>query len=67
MTRPEFIDNQGERTLAQALRALAEDPGCREQPLDIASGYFNVAGFLQVADVVESRPAFAHTEDEGQE
>jgi hypothetical protein len=58
MIRPEFIDNQGERTLAQALRTLAEDPGCRGQPLDIASGYFNVAGFLQVADVIESRPAF---------
>jgi hypothetical protein len=58
VTRPEFIDNLGERTLAQALHALADDPGCREQPLDIASGYFNVAGFLQVADVIESRPAF---------
>jgi hypothetical protein len=58
MTRPEFIDNQGERTLANALHELAEDPGCKEQPLDIASGYFNVAGFLQIADVIESRPAF---------
>ena len=58
MTKPEFIDNQGERTLANALRALAEDPGTSGQPLDIASGYFNVAGFLQAADVVESRPAF---------
>jgi hypothetical protein len=58
MTRPEFIDNQGERTLANALRDLAQDPGCKDRPLDIASGYFNVAGFLQVAGVIESRPAF---------
>jgi hypothetical protein len=58
MTKPEFIDNQGERTLANALRDLAEDPGTKGQPLDIASGYFNVAGFLQAADVIESRPAF---------
>ena len=58
MTRPEFIDNLGGRTLANALNDLASDPGCRDQPLDIASGYFNVAGFLQVADVIESRPAF---------
>ncbi|CAN5847527.1 helicase-related protein [soil metagenome] len=58
MTRPEFIDNQGERTLVNALRELAEDPGCKDQALDVASGYFNVAGFLQAADVVESRPAF---------
>lgn len=56
--RPEFIDNQGERTLAQALQTLADDPGCRGQPLDVATGYFNVAGFLQIADVIESRPAF---------
>src|SRR3954447_24899898 len=58
MTKPEFIDNQGDRTLANALRDLADDPGTKHQPLDIASGYFNVAGFLQAADVVESRPAF---------
>src|SRR3954452_15042256 len=58
MTRPEFIDNQGERTLANALRDLAKDPGCKDQPLDIATGYFNLAGFLQVADVIESRPSF---------
>ena len=58
MTKPEFIDNQGERTLANALRDLAADPGTKDQPLDIASGYFNVAGFLQAADVIESRPAF---------
>jgi len=58
MTKPEFIDNQGQRTLANALRDLAEDPGTKGQPLDIASGYFNVAGFLQAADVIESRPAF---------
>jgi hypothetical protein len=58
VTKPEFIDNQGERTLANALRDLAEDPGTKGQPLDIASGYFNVAGFLQAAEVIESRPAF---------
>ena len=33
-------------------------PGREGRPLDIASGYFNLAGFLQAADVVESRPAF---------
>jgi hypothetical protein len=58
MSRPEFIDNQGERTLANALRDLAADPSCKDSPLDIASGYFNVAGFMQAADVIESRPEF---------
>lgn len=58
MTKPEFIDNQDGRTLAAALRDLAADPGCANAPLDVASGYFNLAGFLQVVDVVESRPAF---------
>jgi hypothetical protein len=56
--KPEFIDNQDGRTLAEALRTLAADPGCKDAPLDIASGYFNLAGFLQVADVIESRPQF---------
>jgi hypothetical protein len=58
VAKPEFIDNQQGRTLAEALRALAADPGCAEAPLDVASGYFNVRGFLEAADVVESRPAF---------
>ena len=59
MTKPEFIDNQGERTLANALTRSRRGPGAPSgQPLDIASGYFNVAGFLQAADVIESRPAF---------
>jgi hypothetical protein len=58
VTRPEFIDNQGERTLARALLDLSRDPGCKDRPLDIASGYFNVAGFLAAAEVVESRPGF---------
>src|SRR5205085_12124043 len=47
-----------ERTLAAALRALAADPGYAQSQLDIASGYFNLAGFLEAADVVESRPRF---------
>ena len=56
--RPEFIDNRDERTLAEALRALAADPGFAQSELDVASGYFNLAGFLEAASVVESRPRF---------
>jgi superfamily II DNA or RNA helicase len=58
MSKPEFIDNRDDRTLANALRALAVDPGYAHAPLDVASGYFNLAGFLEAADVVESRPEF---------
>jgi hypothetical protein len=58
MAKPEFIDNRDGRTLAAALRELAADPGCANAALDVASGYFNLAGFLTVADVIESRPAF---------
>jgi hypothetical protein len=58
MSKPEFIDNRDGRTLAAALRELAADPGCANAPLDVASGYFNLAGFLAVADVIESRPGF---------
>ena len=58
MSKPEFIDNRDGRTLAAALRDLAADPGCAGAALDVASGYFNLAGFTQAADVVESRPAF---------
>jgi PLD-like domain/Helicase conserved C-terminal domain/SNF2-related domain len=56
--KPEFIDNREERTLAEALRQLAADPGYARAELDIASGYFNLAGFLEAASVVESRPRF---------
>ncbi|MEX2645330.1 MAG: hypothetical protein WD249_03615, partial [Gaiellaceae bacterium] len=62
MSKPEFIDNRDGRTLAAALRELAADPSCINVPLDVASGYFNLAGFLAVADVVESRPAFRSRE-----
>lgn len=58
MSKPEFIDNRDGRTLASALRELAADPGCVNAALDIASGYFNLAGFLAFADVIESRPTF---------
>jgi hypothetical protein len=58
MSKPEFIDNQGGRTLANALRDLAATPGGAGADLDIATAYFNLAGFLAVADVIESRPAF---------
>jgi hypothetical protein len=56
--KPEFIDNQDGRTLAQALRDLAATPGGAGADLDIATAYFNLAGFLAVADVIESRPTF---------
>ena len=59
MKRPEFIDNRDGRTLAAALRTLAADPGCAQAELDVASGYFNLAGFLEAAAVVESRPRSA--------
>jgi hypothetical protein len=55
--KPEFIDNIT-CTLAEALAALAADPSCKDCALDVATGYFNLAGFLDVAGVVESRPAF---------
>jgi hypothetical protein len=58
VSKPEFIDNRDGRTLARALQELADDPSCRDVPLDIATGYFNLAGFLAAAGVVESRPAF---------
>src|SRR5262245_48030833 len=58
MTKPEFIDNRDGRTLASALRDLAATPGGTGADLDIATAYFNLAGFMAVADVIESRPAF---------
>jgi superfamily II DNA or RNA helicase len=58
VSRPEFIDNREERTLADALRRLAVHPGYAQSELDVASGYFNLAGFLEAASVVESRPRF---------
>ena len=56
MSKPEFIDNQGGRTLANALRDLA---GLRAagRP-SISRAAIQLAGFLEVADVIESRPAF---------
>jgi hypothetical protein len=56
--KPEFIDNQSGRTLAAALCDLAATPGGGAADLDIATAYFNLAGFMAVADVIESRPAF---------
>ena len=58
MSKPEFIDNRDGRTLGAALRELAATPGAVGADLDIATAYFNLAGFLHVADVVESRPRF---------
>lgn len=54
--KPEFIDNREARTLAQALRDLCDDPSCAHAPLDIATAYFNLGAFQQLADVLESRP-----------
>lgn len=56
--KPEFIDNQAGRTLAAALTDLAATPGGAAAELDIATAYFNLAGFMAVAEVIESRPAF---------
>src|SRR5438874_12460460 len=56
--KPEFIDNRDGRTLVAALTDLAATPGGARAALDIATAYFNLSGFLAVADVIESRPAF---------
>jgi hypothetical protein len=58
VSKPEFIDNQAGRTLANALHDLAASAGGVRADLDIATAYFNLAGFIAVADVIESRPAF---------
>ena len=44
--------------LAAALHDLAATPGGGAAELDIATAYFNLAGFMAVAEVIESRPAF---------
>lgn len=56
MSKPEFVDNRDDNTLAEALRAhlawLAETYA-KPVELSIASGYFNPGGFAQIADCLD--------------
>ncbi len=60
MTRPKFIDNRGENTLARALsEALGlqepqeEGPSSRPDQVRIATAYFSPTGFSRVSDHLE--------------
>lgn len=54
-SRKTFADNQ-RVTVADAIRASAEYRN-HQYPLDIATGYFNIGGFISISDVLESAPA----------
>lgn len=54
-TRKTFADNQ-RITVADAVRACAEYRK-HQYPVSIATGYFNIGGFLSIADVLEAAPA----------
>jgi len=54
--RREFIDNRADNTVAEALRQAAEYYG-NSREISIASGYFNLGGFLAIADALEAAPA----------
>ena len=56
MTRPYFVDNREGNTFAKSIRAHLKALREAEQAPDelcIATGYFNAAGWLQVADEAE--------------
>lgn len=59
MTGPRFIDNRNGNSLARAIRdhlAALRDAGDAPTELCIATGYFNAAGWLMVADEAERLP-----------
>ncbi len=54
-----LVDNQGENTLARAIRHSWEklqEQGLEVAEVDIATGYFNLAGFRRIADILEKVP-----------
>ena len=54
-----LVDNQGENTLARAIRHSWEklqEQGVEVAEVDIATGYFNLAGFRLIAEVLEKAP-----------
>ena len=54
-----LVDNQGENTLARAIRhswEKLEDLGLEVAEVDIATGYFNLGGFRLIAEVLEKAP-----------
>lgn len=50
-----FIDNRDDNTVASALAAYAEYEG-HQRELAVASGYFDLGGFLVIADLLERAP-----------
>ena len=54
-TRSTFADNQRVK-IAEAVRACAEYRK-NQYPVSIATGYFNLGGFMSIADVLEAAPA----------
>lgn len=57
--KPEFVDNRNGNTLAEALRGhldWLQENYSRPLELAIATGYFNVEGFSQLADRLERLP-----------
>ncbi len=57
MSKPSYVDNRDGHTLASALSDLVADKSCKDEPLDIATGYVNLGGFVAIEDVLGSRPA----------
>jgi ERCC4-related helicase len=55
VSRKTFADNQ-QVTVAEAVRASAEYRN-HQYALAIATGYFNLGGFLSIADVLEAAPS----------
>ena len=53
--RRPFVDNRDGNTVASALRAFAEYDG-HQRPIAIASGYFDLGGFLSIAETLECAP-----------
>lgn len=54
--RRTFVDNRAGNTVAAALAANAAYEGHRRE-IAIATGYFDLGGFLAIADVLEQAPA----------
>ena len=54
--RRPFVDNRDGNTVASALHAFGAYDG-HQRPIAIASGYFDLGGFLSIADVLERAPA----------
>lgn len=53
--RRPFLDNRDGNTVASALRAYGAYDG-HQRPIAIASGYFDLGGFLSIAETLEAAP-----------